>query len=143
MEVKFKCQPDCGKCCISRGQYGFVFLTEMDMKNLEAYLGIPRSDWATASDFLFTRRSNGIPERAWYFTGGEKQCRFLQGTKCSVYEARPVQCRTFPFWPENMNPRVWDTLKEFCPGIGKGKEWDDEDIGSTVAIQVMADALER
>jgi len=26
-------------------------------------------------------------------------CVFLENNQCSIYNARPVQCRTYPFWP--------------------------------------------
>jgi len=52
-------------------------------------------------------------------------CRFLDPVtkkRCLVYEARPAQCRTWPFWPENMNARAWDReVVAFCPGVGKGR----------------------
>ena len=35
----------------------------------------------------------------------ESKCIFLDKKKCSVYEARPIQCRTWPFWKENMNTK--------------------------------------
>jgi len=43
---------------------------------------------------------------------------------CSIYEARPVQCRTWPFWPENLRTqRHWETVKRRtpCPGMNSGK----------------------
>ena len=49
-------------------------------------------------------------------------CIFLgQDMKCQVYEARPKQCRTYPFWPELLADETsweWEGIK--CPGIGKG-----------------------
>ena len=46
---------------------------------------------------------------------------FLEDKKCGVYEARPQQCRTFPFWEENVRSRHnWQRLREFCPGIDEG-----------------------
>ena len=42
---------------------------------------------------------------------------------CGLYEARPVQCRTWPFWPENLkNPRAWADTKATtpCPGMDTG-----------------------
>jgi hypothetical protein len=48
-------------------------------------------------------------------------CPFLDGARCTVYGARPLQCRSFPFWPENLKSRVrWEDLSAFCPGVGKG-----------------------
>lgn len=41
---------------------------------------------------------------------------------CSLYEARPKQCRTWPFWPENLaSPEDWEEAGEECPGINTGK----------------------
>ena len=59
------------------------------------------------------------------------RCALLDEEKgqCSVYEARPVQCRTWPFWPENLeSPEAWDLASFECEGMvrnGEGmvKEW--------------------
>jgi uncharacterized protein len=49
-------------------------------------------------------------------------CLFLANKRCSVYEARPTQCRTWPFWPEVMNAKTWaKEVASFCPGVGKGQ----------------------
>ena len=48
-------------------------------------------------------------------------CIFWDGG-CTVYSVRPRQCRTFPFWPENIDSREsWNAVKETCHGAGKGK----------------------
>ena len=49
-------------------------------------------------------------------------CIFLEKKRCSVYKSRPIQCRTWPFWNENMNAKTWNNdISLNCPGIGKGK----------------------
>ena len=41
---------------------------------------------------------------------------------CTVYKSRPSQCRTWPFWNENMNSKVWNKdISVNCPGVGKGQ----------------------
>jgi Fe-S-cluster containining protein len=41
---------------------------------------------------------------------------------CSVYEVRPKQCRTWPFWPSNLeSPSKWGQAAKSCPGCNKGK----------------------
>ena len=46
-------------------------------------------------------------------------CVFLEGKKCSIYHARPKQCRPFPWWPENISTRQeWHEIAERCEGIG-------------------------
>ncbi len=40
---------------------------------------------------------------------------------CTVYKSRPSQCRTWPFWNENMNSKVWNKdIYVNCLGVGKG-----------------------
>jgi Fe-S-cluster containining protein len=54
---------------------------------------------------------------------------FLEGGKCSIYEVRPTQCRTYPFWPAIVRaPQTWAKEGEQCPGIGKGEVVDANEI---------------
>jgi Fe-S-cluster containining protein len=40
---------------------------------------------------------------------------------CKVYQHRPLQCRSFPFWVANLaSPEDWERLKQECPGVGSG-----------------------
>ena len=40
---------------------------------------------------------------------------------CTVYDDRPRQCRTWPFWDSNLkSPAAWDEAAEDCPGCNKG-----------------------
>tara|TARA_B100000029_G_C17477061_1_gene924160 strand:+ start:668 stop:1135 length:468 start_codon:yes stop_codon:yes gene_type:complete len=120
--VKFKCQGS-GKCCISRGSYGFVYLSEKDLAKLSKFFNL--------SKFKFI-------EKYCSYTNGfihlkeikkNKECLFLKKNRCTVYKARPTQCRTWPFWPENMKSKKWNKeIANFCPGIGKGTELSDEYI---------------
>ena len=48
-------------------------------------------------------------------------CYFLVEGGCSIHEAKPTQCRIFPFWPELVDSRrAWRKTAAYCPGIGKG-----------------------
>lgn len=41
---------------------------------------------------------------------------------CSIYEVRPLQCRTWPFWPENVESReTWDHAAQRCHGMNHGR----------------------
>jgi Fe-S-cluster containining protein len=56
-------------------------------------------------------------------------CIMLKNGKCSIYEDRPLQCRTFPFWPQNIcHEDKWEHVKDDCPGIGKGKLFTMDEI---------------
>jgi Fe-S-cluster containining protein len=39
----------------------------------------------------------------------------LDKKQCSIYEARPKQCRTFPFW-EHFKTNIKEVIDE-CPAI--------------------------
>jgi Fe-S-cluster containining protein len=42
--------------------------------------------------------------------------------KCRAYQARPRQCRTWPFWDSNLStPEAWQRTCEVCPGSGRGQ----------------------
>lgn len=44
-----------------------------------------------------------------------------QARRCTIYRARPAQCRTWPFWPNHLeSPESWQRLQSFCPGTGQG-----------------------
>ncbi len=112
--LPFACQPDCGRCCTRHGDYDYVYLSRDDVRRLAAHLEMPvsafRARWTKKDDGHTILKMDG------------PACPFLDGSRCSVYEARPSQCSTFPFWPENLASRhAWDELATFCPGVGKGE----------------------
>jgi len=49
-------------------------------------------------------------------------CIFFKNRKCSIYEARPEQCRTFPYWPElKASYENWKEIEKYCEGAKKLK----------------------
>jgi hypothetical protein len=49
-------------------------------------------------------------------------CVFWTEDGCSVYDDRPIQCSTYPFWASIMDSRSsWKDEAAYCPGIGKGE----------------------
>lgn len=120
--LKFECQGS-GKCCTSHGEFGFVFLTLDDRRRFAKHLGI--------STTKFTKQYCDLKDGVWHLKEDPKNpdCMFLKNKRCTVYEARPTQCRTWPFWPEVMNPKSWKTeVASFCPGVGKGRLHSAEEI---------------
>jgi Fe-S-cluster containining protein len=48
---------------------------------------------------------------------------------CGIYEARPLQCRTWPFWDGNLASREnWENAGKRCPGMDRGKHYSRERI---------------
>jgi uncharacterized protein len=45
-------------------------------------------------------------------------CIFLREARCSIYEARPRQCRTFPWWPSTLESEAsWREVARSCEGV--------------------------
>lgn len=56
-------------------------------------------------------------------------CIFLCKEGCKVYQARPRQCRTYPFWAHVLeSEESWKEEAKSCPGIGKGKLYTKKEI---------------
>jgi Fe-S-cluster containining protein len=124
---RFTCQGS-GKCCLAGEDYGYVYLTRLDRQRLAAHFEI--SQWA------FTRRYAERTDGYFYLKEPDTDCRFLENKRCTVYEARPLQCRTWPFWPENINGAGWTKeAARRCPGIGKGRLYGSEEIQEILARQ--------
>ena len=114
--LRFECQR-CLYCC--SGEPGYVYLTRSDIIELSSSLGVSPeafiSIYCRIIDFgSFSMVS--LRERSDY------DCIFLTQEGCSVYDARPEQCRTYPFWASVMESKEsWEKEGQSCPGIGKGK----------------------
>jgi Fe-S-cluster containining protein len=55
---------------------------------------------------------------------------------CSIYNARPLQCRAFPFWQSILrSPEAWNMAKTGCPGMGRGALVTEDAINSWLERQ--------
>jgi Fe-S-cluster containining protein len=46
-----------------------------------------------------------------------------------IYPVRPSQCRSWPFWPGNLNSAgAWNTAAQKCAGINRGRLHSCEEI---------------
>ena len=130
--IRFECQGS-GNCCVSRGGYGYVYLTLEDRRNMAKKLNMTTS--------AFTRKYCEKHNDVWKLKDHiNEDCVFLSNKRCSVYEARPTQCRTWPFWPEVMNARTWSKeVAGFCPGVNKGKVWSPKEVKEQLTAQIKSE----
>jgi Fe-S-cluster containining protein len=123
--LRFECLPGCGACCIDHGDYNALYLTSADVRRLADHLELTRSE--------FIRLYTTVEDDYVLLRTDHPDCLFLKEGKCDVYEARPTQCRTFPFWKDNLRSRrSWVKLCEFCPGIDSGPLHDEDTISREV-----------
>jgi uncharacterized protein len=93
------------------------------------------------SNLSFTKKYCDKEDGIYHLKDGQNgDCLFLKNNQCGVYEGRPTQCRTWPFWPEVMNAKTWKKeVKSFCPGVGKGKTWTKAEIQQQLKIQIESE----
>lgn len=116
--LRFECT-QCGRCCT--GAPGYVWLTRAEITELAELLGLAVEQFTKRFVRKVGRRYS-LKEKA------NNDCVFFDGG-CTVYSARPRQCRTYPFWPENLkSPQAWDDVAQECPGVGTGKLYPPEEI---------------
>jgi len=61
-------------------------------------------------------------------------CVLLKDGRCTVYEAKPTRCSTFPFWPEILgHPDEWKETAARCEGIDQGPLYALTDIERLLA----------
>ena len=112
--LHFSCTA-CGDCCITGNDY-YVYLSTREAERLRKYLELSRS-WFRRR--YLERLDNGDLVAA---SEDDGRCVFLdENRNCSVYPVRPLQCRTYPFWPELAgSSRAWQREARRCEGINCG-----------------------
>ena len=112
--LRFRCTR-CGKCCT--GEPGYVWVNEAELRGESV-------EQVTALYTRLASRGRTLREKA------NGDCVFFdRQAGCTVYEVRPRQCRTWPFWESNVaTPETWKHTCEICPGSGRGELISAEEI---------------
>jgi len=111
--LRFACT-GCGHCC--SGGPGYVWVTPADIARIADTLKMPieavARQYVRSVDNAFC-----LTEKVGY------DCIFLERpdahtTRCRIYEVRPTQCRTWPFWNANLKSAdAWKRASQSCPGM--------------------------
>ena len=112
--LKFACA-GCGDCCT--GAPGYVWVNKAEIEVLAAAMRIEVVEF----ERRYVRKV-GIRKSLIEWSNGD--CIFFHGESrtCQVYDVRPRQCRTWPFWPSNLaSPAAWEDTAERCPGCNRGR----------------------
>jgi len=101
-----------GNCCI--GESGYIWITKNECIKLAELLDISLEE--LGEKYLFkVGYKYSLKEKL--ISKNNYACVFfdLIKKKCSIYEARPSQCRTFPFWEYFLKNK--EEVKKECPAI--------------------------
>lgn len=120
--LRFGCVK-CGGCC--QGEPGVVRVSKAELGLIAQKLGLPTErlfETGFVDAFETAYRLNEEPANG--------RCVFFkEGAGCSIYEVRPQQCRTWPFWLGNLRSMErWRAAARNCPGIGRGRLFTKEEI---------------
>ena len=105
---KFKCN-NCGYCCSNFGPAGTLPVFHWEMKKLKAIAMEKNISLTFIPENVYY---DSISKEIFFINYGMKNmpCPFLEDNKCSIYENRPLICRSFP--------------------IGKNPLFDEKEISS-------------
>ena len=122
--LRFECT-QCGHCCT--GEPGFVWVNQEEMAAIAGHLDEPLE---VVRDFYakLGHRGRTLREK------DNGDCVFYdQAVGCTIYEVRPRQCRTWPFWASNVqSEKTWQATAAECPGCNQGELITVEEILSRV-----------
>ncbi len=105
------CKTCGGKCCRGFGGYVWVSLEELEA------MAITRRMELSLFARQYLRQVQGRLSLQEFVINGEHFCCFFDriDRHCTIYQSRPEQCRTFPFWDKfKEDPRE---LFAECPGV--------------------------
>jgi len=127
----FSCKR-CSSCC--RYDSGYVFLSTEDLKKLTDSLNMKKDQFLKAYCRWVTSiqgtESLSLKERS------NKDCIFWESSGCSVYNVRPLQCSSFPFWPSILSSqKSWKIAAAACPGMNTGELHTQEKIDRYVKLR--------
>jgi Fe-S-cluster containining protein len=130
----------CGNCCT--GGPGFVFVEDHEIELAANHLNIDVETFrkqycrqvGTRISLKEVRQPSGLHDCIFLTEipakeGAKKKKASLEAGEsvplnrrvCAIYPVRPLQCRTWPFWPENMRSKAaWDRAAKGCPGMNRG-----------------------
>lgn len=122
--LAFGCS-QCGRCC--GGSPGVVWVDDQEIQRIAARL-------ERSADALFGPVLRRLDRRVSLIERANGDCVFLRrlpdrSVACSIYDIRPQQCRTWPFWNENLSSQTrWDRAAAGCPGMNRGRLYSADEV---------------
>ncbi|QEF98869.1 Flagellin N-methylase [Stieleria maiorica] len=119
--LRFECT-QCGLCC--SGDPGYVWVDQDEIDAMAEAMQLTVDEFESK----FIRRV-GTQRSLREYPDGDCILLDPEQRTCMVYQARPTQCRTWPFWDSTIETKkAWRETCEECPGAGNGKLYTLEEI---------------
>jgi uncharacterized protein len=133
--LRFTCT-QCGNCCT--GAPGLIWTNDTEIRALATRLGLSEALFRKRYTRTVAGRGTTLIERADAERG--HACVFWQaGQGCTVYEDRPKQCRTWPFWRPLIETQAgWEGAASGCPGMNAGERYTAAHIAAVAADDGLA-----
>jgi len=120
--LQFECQA-CGCCC--SGGSGYVWVTQEEIDKIATQMELDSLMFEQVFVWTVTAEKRSLKE----YPNGDCVLLGDKTRRCRVYKERPIQCRTWPFWWNNLySPSTWATAAATCPGCNTGKLYSLKEI---------------
>jgi len=152
--LRFSCVR-CSTCC--RFESGFVFLSCNDASLLSDAFNMGKREFAETycrwvhsenGAYLLSLKEKSNRDCIFWSaelsprTGGEVSRVPAEG--CLVYDSRPLQCRSFPFWESVLNDKCnWEMTAQGCPGMDSGAYYSKDSIEKWLAARQKEPIMSR
>jgi len=135
--LRFACRR-CGNCCTGKGS--IVVVSAREREALARRLGM------SVEEFEAKHTKQAFDETVLLDDPETGDCEFLERradgtTACRVNDAKPDQCRSYPFWSGPLASRwAWEEEGRRCKGVGKGDVIAEDEIERRAGLdEAMAD----
>ena len=123
--LHFECM-ECGGCCAGPGE-GYIWVTRPEIEIIADFLNMTTGELWRRFLKRYGLRTSIIEHSS------TKDCIFLQEAdgqkRCVIYPVRPSQCRSWPFWANNLaSPGSWNKAAQKCSGVNRGRHYSFEEI---------------
>ncbi len=124
--LRFHCLPGCGLCCKTCR----IPLTASDLSRLRR---VVEPEACSSIAFENERESSGI---AGFMENGKGEgcCYLDKNSSCSVYDSRPLYCRTYPLIRDSYAVLEM-SVDHTCPGVGSGDIVNNEQIEEAFLLE--------
>lgn len=112
----------CGRCCSRLSDNSnLVLVSAPEVRRIIEGTGLSWDEIAEPYPEIIEGPGGEIFTFAWCLKRDKDKCRFLNDdSKCTIYEFRPLICRTYPFMLDDSGLLVFE-----CPGLGADTGYED------------------